>query len=75
LLVNGWDPSHKKPEGITVVNDTTIAVINDNDFGVDSPNADGNLVTTGKKTVLYQFTVPREMALNFVPQFGHVGTK
>jgi len=75
LLVNGWDPSHKKPEGITVVNDTTIAVINDNDFGVDSPKADGNLVTTGKKTVLYQFTLPREMALNFVPQFGHVGTK
>jgi len=75
LLANGWDSSHKKPEGITVVNDTTIAVINDNDFGVDSPKADGNLVTTGKKTVLYQFTVPREMALNFVPQFGHIGTK
>lgn len=75
LLANGWDPSHKKPEGITVVNDTTIAVINDNDFGVDSPEADGNLVTTGKKTVLYHFTVPREMALNFVPHFGHVGTK
>jgi hypothetical protein len=75
LLANGWDPSHKKPEGITVVNDTTIAVINDNDFGVDSPKADGNLVTTGKKTVLYQFIVPREMALNFVPQFWHAGTK
>ena len=75
LLANGWDPSHKKPEGITVVNDTTIAVINDNDFGVDSPEADGNLVPTGKKTVLYQFTVPREMALNFVPHFGHAGTK
>jgi hypothetical protein len=66
LLASGWDPSHKKPEGITVVNDTTIAVINDNDFGVDSPEADGILVPTGKKTVLYQFTVPRSMALNFV---------
>lgn len=66
LLANGWDPSHKKPEGITVVNDTTIAVINDNDFGVDSPQADGMLVSTGKKTVLYQFTVPKSMALNFV---------
>lgn len=75
LLANGWDPSHKKPEGITVVNDSTIAVINDNDFGVDSPKADGNLVTTGKKTVLYQFTVPKDMALNFVPHFGHVETK
>jgi hypothetical protein len=75
LLANGWDASHKKPEGITVVNDTTIAVINDNDFGVDSPDADGVLVNTGKKTVLYQFTVPKSMALNFVQRFGHVGTK
>jgi hypothetical protein len=64
LLAHGWDPAHKKPEGITVVDDATIAVINDNDFGVDSPNADGVLVNTGKKTVLYQFTVPRSMALN-----------
>jgi hypothetical protein len=75
LLANGWDTAHKKPEGLTVMNDITIAVINDNDFGVDSPQADGNLVATGKKTVLYQFTVPKSMALNFVPQFGHVGTK
>lgn len=65
LLANGWDASHRKPEGITVMNDTTIAVINDNDFGVDSPDADGVLVNTGRKTVLYQFTVPKNMALNF----------
>lgn len=70
LLANGWDPSHKKPEGITVVNDTTIAVINDNDFGVDSPHADGVLVNTGKKTVLYQFNVPKKMALHVVAPSG-----
>jgi hypothetical protein len=70
LLANGWDASHKKPEGITVVNDTTIAVINDNDFGVDSPEANGVLVNTGKKTVLYQFTVPKSMRLNFVTPSG-----
>jgi len=75
LLANGWDPSHKKPEGITVVNDTTIAVINDNDFGVDSPEADGILVPTGKKTVLYQFAVPRNMALNFVSPAGRAAAK
>lgn len=75
LLAHDWDPAHKKPEGITVVNDSTIVVINDNDFGVDSPKADGNLILTGKNTVLYQFTVPREMALNFVPHFGHTGAK
>jgi len=75
LLANGWDSSHKKPEGLTVVNDTTIAVINDNDFGVDSPEADGNLVLTGKKTVMYQFTVPRSMALNVVSQSGRAAAK
>ncbi|MGH7600343.1 MAG: esterase-like activity of phytase family protein [bacterium] len=75
LLANGWDASHKKPEGLTVVNDTTIAVINDNDFGVDSPKADGVLVNTGKKTVLYYFTVPKSMALSFVVQGGKAATK
>jgi hypothetical protein len=75
LLVNGWDPSHKKLEGITVVNDTTIVVINDNDFGVDSPEADGVLVNTGNRTVLYQFTVPKRMALNFVAPGGRAATK
>lgn len=75
LLANGWEAAHKKPEGLAVINDTTIAVINDNDFGVDSPNADGNLVTTGKKTVLYQFTVPKSMALNVVVHDERAGTK
>ncbi|MGH7455812.1 MAG: hypothetical protein ACRENG_30935, partial [bacterium] len=61
--------------GVTVVNDSTIAVINDNDFGVDSPDANGSLVNTGKKTVLYQFTVPKSMALNFVAQGGRAAAK
>lgn len=75
LLANGWEAAHKKPEGLAVINDTTIAVINDNDFGVDSPEADGNLVTTGKKTVLYQFTVPKNMALNVVAYGASATTK
>ncbi len=75
LLAHGWDPSHKKSEGITIVNDTTIAVINDNDFGVNSPEADGVLVNTGTKTVLYRFTVPKSMTLNFVAPGGRAATK
>ncbi|MGH7493838.1 MAG: esterase-like activity of phytase family protein [bacterium] len=66
LLAHGWEAAHKKPEGLAVVNDTTIAVINDNDFGVDAPKADGVLVNTNTKTVLYQFTVPKSMALHVV---------
>ena len=64
LLAHGWDARYDKPEGITVVNDTTIAVIADNDFGVDAPNLDGILIGTDKKTVLHEFTVPRRLALN-----------
>ncbi|MDZ7289230.1 MAG: esterase-like activity of phytase family protein [candidate division KSB1 bacterium] len=67
LLANGWEPSHDKAEGLTIINDTTIAVINDNDFGIDSPHADGKVVRTGKISTLYQYTVPESMALNFVP--------
>jgi len=66
LLANGWDAKYDKPEGIAVVNDTTIAVIADNDFGVEAPNLDGILIGTDKKTVLHEFTVPRSMALNVV---------
>ncbi len=66
LLANTWDPLHEKPEGLAVVDDTTLAVINDNDFAVDSPEGNGTLVSTGVKTVLYQFTLPAAMALQFV---------
>ena len=66
LLANGWDATYDKPEGIAVINDTTIAVIADNDFGVDAPNLDGILIGTDKKTVLHEFTLPRSMALNIV---------
>lgn len=72
LLANGWDATYDKPEGLAIVNDTTIVVINDNDFGVDSPNLDGIFVFTKKKTVLHGFVVPRRMALNLANgQHGH----
>jgi len=67
LLVNGWEIPHDKPEGLTILNDTTLAVMNDNDFGVASPKADGKIVSTGKTSVLYKYTLPRRMALNFTP--------
>jgi Esterase-like activity of phytase len=63
----GWERDHDKPEGLTVMNDSTFAVINDNDFGIDAPKADGNLVVTNKTTRLYVFTLPEDQRLNFVP--------
>lgn len=74
LLANGWNPVHKKPEGITVVDDSTIAVINDNDFGIASPAADGTLVSTGIRTVLYQFVFSRRLVPAFVPHHGTGGS-
>ncbi|MBK9018344.1 MAG: choice-of-anchor I family protein [Saprospiraceae bacterium] len=53
LLEAGWDLSHDKPEGVTIIDDNTIAVVNDNDFGIDSPAGDGTIVFTGKTTRLY----------------------
>lgn len=64
LLPNGWELGHDKPEGLTIINDSTIAVINDNDYGIDSPLGNGSLVTTGKTTKLYIFTLPQYLALN-----------
>ncbi len=41
LLANAWDPLLDKPEGIAIINDSTIAISNDNDFGQSSPAENG----------------------------------
>jgi secreted PhoX family phosphatase len=46
LLANGWPSTLDKAEGLTIVNDSTIAVCNDNDFGQTCPNADGIPIAT-----------------------------
>ncbi|MBN8697724.1 MAG: esterase-like activity of phytase family protein [Bacteroidetes bacterium] len=33
LLANGWDPVLDKAEGLAIINDSTIAIGNDNDYG------------------------------------------
>jgi hypothetical protein len=66
LLELGWERQHDKPEGLAILNDSTIAVINDNDFGINSPNADGKIVLTGKTTRLYVFGVPSDKHLDYV---------
>ena len=63
----GWEKNHDKPEGLTVMNDSTFAVINDNDFGIDAPKADGKIVSTNKTTRLYVFTLPADQQFDFVP--------
>ncbi|MBK6620873.1 MAG: esterase-like activity of phytase family protein [Saprospirales bacterium] len=65
LLEAGWDLSHDKPEGLTIINDSTIAVVNDNDFGIDSPAGDGSVTFTGKTTRLYIFGLSNPLGYEF----------
>lgn len=46
LNANGWPASLDKPEGLAIINDSTIAVGNDNDYGQKAPNEDGLAVAT-----------------------------
>jgi hypothetical protein len=50
LLANGWPSVLDKAEGIAIINDSTIAISNDNDYGQYSPNEDGLAVATGKNS-------------------------
>ena len=70
LLESGWDLSHDKPEGITILDAQTIAIVNDNDFGIDAPAADGHIVLTGKTSRLYVYTLPEP--LDHVSPYCHV---
>lgn len=41
LLANGWSATLEKAEGIAIVNDSTLVIGNDNDYGQWSPAEDG----------------------------------
>jgi hypothetical protein len=56
LIDAGFDPSFGKPEGLTVINDNTIAVINDNDFGIDKLDENGKLKMNQQANCIYLFT-------------------
>lgn len=50
LLANNWPSVLDKSEGLTILNDSTIALCNDNDFGQTCPNADGIAIPTTNKS-------------------------
>lgn len=64
LREHGWDEALEKAEGIAVIDSRTIAVINDNDYAVDSPDKDGKLVNTGDPSVLFLIRLPESKKLN-----------
>jgi hypothetical protein len=46
MLANAWPAVLDKAEGLAIINDSTIAFCNDNDFGQTCPNADGIAIPT-----------------------------
>jgi hypothetical protein len=55
LLANGWTPTLDKSEGLAIINDSTVAVCNDNDFGQASPTANGVATATNAKSHVFVF--------------------
>ncbi len=55
LLANGWTPSLDKSEGLAIINDSTLAVCNDNDYGQSSPTANGVATATNAKSHVFVF--------------------
>jgi len=65
----GWPDSLDKAEGLAIMNDSTIAVCNDNDFGQMSATENGIAEVTNIKSQLYVFNLTGDYKLkNFVPQ-------
>ena len=52
LLAAGWDPTWDKPEGLAAAGDGSLLLVNDNDYGLVSPRADGRAEATDAETVL-----------------------
>lgn len=60
LKENGWPTELDKSEGIAIINDSTIAVGNDNDFGQFSPDENGIATLTGKKCHVFTYGLKGE---------------
>jgi len=57
LIANGWPTNFEKAEGLAIINSTTIAVCNDNDFGQKSPNQNGVITSSNINSHLLIFTL------------------
>lgn len=58
LIEAGFNTDFGKPEGLTIIDASTIAVVNDNDFGIDGVNDFGALVMNKQPSCLYLFKLP-----------------
>ncbi len=68
LLASGWPAELDKAEGLAIINDSTIAIGNDNDFGQTSPLANGIATATGNLShlITYRLSGAKKLA-NYKP--------
>lgn len=55
LMANGWNPAMDKPENLAIINDSTIAVGQDNDYGFVSAPANGIIAATNLVSTIYVY--------------------
>lgn len=55
MLASGWPSTLDKAEGIAIINDSTIAIANDNDYGQTSPLANGIATPTTNLSHVIKF--------------------
>lgn len=68
LLANGWNPLLEKAEGLAIINDSTVAIVNDNDYGQSSPLENGVATATTNLSHLVKYRLQGTNKLvNFVP--------
>ena len=53
----------QKIEGIAILDDTTIAVANDNDFDINEFDADGNMIPTGRTSQVFVIALSAPLGL------------
>ncbi|MEY5049049.1 MAG: putative phytase [Bacteroidota bacterium] len=68
LLANGWPSVLDKAEGIAILNDSTIAIGNDNDYGQYSPLENGVATATNKSchVITYRLSGANKL-MNLMP--------
>ncbi len=58
LIAAGYDPVLDKPEGIAIIDNKTIAIINDNDYDIDAPENNEYIIQPDHPTCLFLFRLP-----------------
>ena len=68
LLANSWPAALEKAEGLAIINDSTIAICNDNDYGQVSPSENGIATATGINSHVLVYSLSGNNKLkNFIP--------